>query len=143
MVSEESPQLAAHIAQELRDAGLSCGILNLVPTEPAVLRRDRILVGLALISLIALAWSYVLRLSVGMDMGGTDMAGFRIIPSSTGLIMVPAHAPWGVMEFAMVFVMSTVMMVGMMTPSAAPMILMYARLGRQTEPQGAPLAATV
>jgi len=43
----------------------------------------------------------------------------------------------------MVFVMWTVMMVGMMTPSAGPMILMYARLGRQTEPQGAPLAATV
>ena len=33
------------------------------------------------------------------------------------------------------------MMVGMMTPSAVPMILMYARVGRQTE--GAPFAATV
>jgi predicted metal-binding membrane protein len=142
MVSEESPQLTAHIAQELRDAGLSCGIVNLVPTEPTVLRRDRILVGLGLILLTALAWSYVLRLSVGMDMGGMDMAGFRIIPASTGL-MIPAHTPWGVMEFAMAFVMWTVMMVGMMIPSAGPMILMYARLGRQTEPQSAPLAATV
>ena len=35
------------------------------------------------------------------------------------------------------------MMVGMMTPSAAPMILMYARVGRQTEAQSRPLAATV
>jgi len=35
------------------------------------------------------------------------------------------------------------MMFGMMTPSAAPMILMYARVGRQTEPLGRPLAATV
>jgi len=39
--------------------------------------------------------------------------------------------------------MWTVMMVGMMTPSAAPMILMYDRLGRQTEAQGTPLVATV
>jgi predicted metal-binding membrane protein len=37
------------------------------------------------------------------------------------------------MEFAFVFVMWTVMMVGTMTPSAAPMILKYARVGRQTE----------
>jgi predicted metal-binding membrane protein len=31
----------------------------------------------------------------------------------------------------------------MMTPSAMPMILMYARLGRYAEPQGTPLVATV
>jgi predicted metal-binding membrane protein len=47
------------------------------------------------------------------------------------------------MEFAFVFAMWVVMMVGMVTPSAAPMILMYARVGRQTEAQGTPLAATV
>jgi len=35
-----------------------------------------------------------------------------------------------------------VMMVGMMTPSALPMILMYARAGRQTEAQGTPFATT-
>jgi predicted metal-binding membrane protein len=39
--------------------------------------------------------------------------------------------------------MWTVMMVGMMTPSTAPMLLLYARVGRQTEAQGRPLAATV
>jgi predicted metal-binding membrane protein len=107
-----------------------------------VLRRDRIVVGLALILLTALAWSYVLWLSGGMDAGGMDMAGFRMVPAGMGL-MIPAHTPWRVMEFVFVFAMWTVMMVGMMTPSAWPMILMYARVGRQTEPQGAPLAATV
>jgi len=34
------------------------------------------------------------------------------------------------------------MMVGMMTPSAAPMFLMYDRVGRQTKASGSPLAAT-
>ena len=67
-----------------------------------------------------------------------DMSDFRIIPSGMGLMM-PAYAPWRAMEFAFVFAMWTVMMVGMMTPSAAPIILMYARLGRQTEAQGTPL----
>jgi hypothetical protein len=51
--------------------------------------------------------------------------------------------PWRAMEFIFVFAMWTVMMVGMMTPSAAPMILMYARVGRQIQAHGRPLAATV
>ena len=111
-----------------------------MPTETAVLRRDRIIIGLALILLTALAWSYLRWLSADMD--GMDMSGFRMIPSGMGLMM-PAHTPWRAMEFAFVFAMWAVMMVGMMTPSAAPMILMYARVGRQTEAQGNPLAATV
>ena len=40
------------------------------------------------------------------------------------------------------FAMWAVMMVGMMTPSAAPMILLYARVGRQAATQGKPFAAT-
>jgi predicted metal-binding membrane protein len=113
-----------------------------VPTEAAVRRHDRIVISLALISLTALAWSYLLSLSADLKMGGMDMNDFRMIPSGMGLMM-PAHTPWQPMEFAFVFAMWTVMMVGMMTPSAAPMILMYARVGRQTEARGTPLAATV
>jgi predicted metal-binding membrane protein len=56
---------------------------------------------------------------------------------------MPTDMPWQAVEFAFVFAMWTVMMVGMMTPSAAPMFLMYARIGRQTEAQSRPLAATV
>jgi predicted metal-binding membrane protein len=135
---EDDQLLTAHIAQRLRDAGLGCE--NFVPTPTAVLRRDRIVVVLTLTLLTALAWSYLLWLSVDMSMGGMDMGDFRMLPSGMGL-MVPAHTPWQAMEFAYVFVMWTVMMVGMMTPSAVPMILMYARVGRQTEAQGTPFAA--
>jgi predicted metal-binding membrane protein len=45
-------------------------------------------------------------------------------------------------EFAFVFAMWAVMMVGMMAPSAAPMFLLYARVGRQGRIAGKPLAAT-
>jgi predicted metal-binding membrane protein len=41
-----------------------------------------------------------------------------------------------------VFVMWAVMMVGMMTPSAAPMMLMYARVGRYGKADGKLFAAT-
>jgi predicted metal-binding membrane protein len=97
---------------------------------------------LALSLLTALAWSYLLWLSADMHMAGMDMTGLRMIPSGMGLMML-AHMPWQAMEFAFVFVMWTVMMVGTMMPSAAPMFLMYARMGRQTAAHDTPFAATV
>jgi len=141
-ISEDSHQIATRIAQKLRDAKIGCQIAVLVPTDTAVLWRDRIVVILAFTLLTVLAWSYLLWLSADMAMGGMDMSDFRMIPSGMGL-MVPAHSPWQAMEFAFVFVMWTVMMIGMMMPSAAPMILMYARVGRYTPAQGTPFAATV
>jgi predicted metal-binding membrane protein len=95
----------------------------------------------ALVVIIALAWGYVLWLAADMDMGGMDMTGFRMIPAGIG-IMAPASAPWGAIEFAFVFVMWAVMMIGMMAPSVAPMILMYARVGRQGKVDGKPLVPT-
>jgi predicted metal-binding membrane protein len=140
MVGEDSNQIAARIAKKLRDTGTSCEIFNPAITSAAVLRRDRVVILVALASLTVLAWSYLLWLASDMNMDGMDMTGFRTIPSGMGLMM-PAQTPWRAMEFAFVFVMWTVMMIGMMTPSAAPMILMYARVGRQTEAR-TPLAAT-
>lgn len=110
-------------------------------TLEAVLRRDRWLVVSALGVIVVLASGYVLWLAADMDMGGMDMAGFRMIPAGIG-IMAPANAPWRTIEFVFVFIMWAVMMVAMMAPSAAPMILMYARVGRQRAAEGKPLAAT-
>ena len=110
-------------------------------TLETVLRRDRLVVAGALGVTAALAWGYVLWLAADMDMGGMDMPEFRMIPAGLGL-MAPVDAPWGLIEFAFVFVMWAVMMIGMMAPSAAPMILMYARMGRQRSAEGKPLAAT-
>src|SRR5215470_1551681 len=107
----------------------------------AVLRRDFLIVAGALAAVAAVAWAYVLWLAADMEMGGMDMTGYRMIPAGIG-IMAPANAPWTTIEFAFVFVMWAVMMVGMMAPSAAPMILMYARVGRQGRAEGRPLAAT-
>jgi predicted metal-binding membrane protein len=110
-------------------------------TLETVLQRDRLVVAGALCVIVALAWTYVLWLAADIDMGGMDMTGFRMIPAGMG-IMAPTNAPWKAIEFAFVFAMWAVMMVGMMAPSAAPMILMYARVGRQGRAGGKPLAAT-
>src|SRR5215472_8231956 len=107
----------------------------------SVLRRDRSVVIAALIAVTVLAWAYVLWLAADMDMGGMDMTGFRMIPFGMGL-MAPALAPWRPIEFAFVYMMWAVMMVGMMTPSVTPMILLYARVGRHAATDGQPILAT-
>jgi predicted metal-binding membrane protein len=105
----------------------------------AVLRRDRAVVVIALAIVTALAWADLVWLANDMWMGGMDMTGFRMIPVGRGWMM-PVSAPWQSIEFGAVFVMWVVMMIGMMTPSVAPMILIYARIGRHGE--GRPLAAS-
>ena len=94
----------------------------------AVLRRDRGVVLASLAVLTALAWGYLFLLAQGMHMSASAMVD-----------MAPS---WTVGEFSLMFVMWTVMMTGMMTPSAAPIILIYACVGRQAALQGRPLAAT-
>jgi hypothetical protein len=91
MVGDDSHPTAAFIAAKLRAAGFECEMVSLVPTEAAVLRRDRIVIVFAVAFLTALAWSYLLWLSADMNMGGMDMAGMRMIPSGMGLMM-PAAA---------------------------------------------------
>ena len=83
-----------------------------------VLRRDRYVIVVALLALTALAWGNLLSSVHGpMSAGGVSGA------------------------FVYVFGMWVVMMIGMMTPSAAPLLLLHARLARVAE-FGKPLAAT-
>ncbi|WP_048648358.1 DUF2182 domain-containing protein [Nitratireductor soli] len=114
------------------------------------LRRDRLVVGAALAALTVFAWVYILWLvqemagmpmleapMPGMAMPGMDGAG-----GSAGGMIAMALRPWTGADFTFMLVMWAVMMVGMMTPSAAPMILLYARVGRQAAADGRPFAAT-
>ncbi len=85
--------------------------------------------GLALIT--ALSWAYVS--SVASNMQGMDV----------GMEMsMPRMRAWGVSEFVLTFVMWAVMMVAMMTPSAAPMILMFAGVNRRRKKQQVPYVPT-
>lgn len=104
----------------------------------AVLRRDRATVLVTLGAVAALAWTYVLWLaaaSPGMS-GMDDMPGMSMADMGE-----PGLRHWSVAEFAFMFAMWAVMMVGMMLPSAAPMILIYARVARQALSRGKPFAS--
>jgi predicted metal-binding membrane protein len=97
------------------------------PVRPALPRRDRIAVLTALVGVTALAWVYLWILAVRME--SMDMGAMAI-------------RPWSVVDFALMFAMWAVMMVGMMVPSATPITLVYAAVARKAEGQGTPVAPT-
>ena len=89
-----------------------------------VLRRDRAVVIGALGALAALCWFY--------------LASIASMPAMDG--MAPGVARWSAADAIATLLMWAVMMVGMMTPSVAPMILIYARVARQASSRGTPFA---
>ena len=94
----------------------------------AALRRDRLIVVVSLAGVAALAWAYLFVLAKAM----TSMEG----PGGWGAFMgLMPMGRWGVLEYALAFSMWALMMVGMMIPSAVPMILLYARVARRTLPR--------
>jgi predicted metal-binding membrane protein len=103
-----------------------------------LLRRDRVVAGTALAVLIVAAWLYLLHLASAMsDMTMPDM------PTMPGMAMaMPAMHAWSWVEVGALVVMWAVMMVGMMTPAAAPMILMFATIHRRRTTEGRPAVPT-
>jgi len=57
-------------------------------------------------------------------------------------VAMPDLRSWGIGDFVFIFVMWTVMQIAMMTPTAAPMVLTFARFGRRTHEQEAPFILT-
>jgi predicted metal-binding membrane protein len=107
-----------------------------------LLRRDKYVVLAALLALTALAWSYLLWLSAHMTMAAMgDMAMGNMSMDGMTMGTAPALTSWA-MELVLASVMWTVMMVGMMTPSVAPVVLLYARVARHAASNGKPFAAT-
>jgi predicted metal-binding membrane protein len=88
----------------------------------ASLRRDRMLVTACLVLVVALAWLYLWREAASMSHMGMAMPS---MPHTSGMG-----------AFALTFAMWTVMMVGMMLPSASPTILLYGALVRKNGERG-------
>ncbi len=92
----------------------------------SVLKRDRAVVMVSLCGLTGLAWIYLV--SLAGDMGP--------ISAADGVMASVALKPWTALDFILMFLMWAVMMVGMMVPSAAPMILLYTLVARRSRDQG-------
>ena len=137
----------------------------------AVLKRDRLVVITALLTVIVACWAFILAgagtgmsalemtaLSAkpgGMDQtggeapgtGNGDMSGRAMDEGASGAMQDLAMAamapmPWTPGYAALMFFMWWIMMMAMMLPSAAPMILLFAMINRKQREKGAPYVPT-
>jgi predicted metal-binding membrane protein len=90
-----------------------------------IVRRDRLIVVLGLLAIFALSWSYLVTTGAGMR----SMLSQGEMHAAMGM---PEMQPW-TGELAALFVMWAVMMVGMMLPSAAPLILLILGVYRRRD----------
>ena len=106
------------------------------PSAPALerlLRRERYIVGAGLLVLVVLAWAWLLA-GAGMGALMGEMPGMEEMPMSA---MPGMKLSWTAATWALMLAMWWVMMVAMMTPSAAPTILLYSHVQHSASPDAA------
>ena len=104
----------------------------------AVLRRDRQAVIAALVLVITLSWIWIL-FGAGTGMSALDMF---VGPGAGGMAGMMAPAVWTLGYAGIMFTMWWVMMAAMMLPSAAPILLLFARINRKEKAAGKPFIPT-
>lgn len=82
-----------------------------------MIRQERVLLVGSMTLLVVLAWSYLVILNTQMSAASMDGS-------------MPDMLPWTISNYLLTFVMWVVMMIGMMTPSAAPMLIMFNQLNQ-------------
>ena len=111
-------------------------------TTEALLRRDRAIVAAGLAGIAALAWYYVLS-GAGTGMSVLAMTRIALSPGAfAGPGMAMARA-WTGEYWIIMVLMWWAMMIAMMVPSAAPMVLLYARTTRHAQQAGTMAAGLV
>jgi predicted metal-binding membrane protein len=92
-----------------------------------VLPKERIVILSILVVIVLLSWVYLVDMARAMEAGHcASMAG----------------EPWSLGYFSAMLAMWIIMMVGMMVPSAIPMVLIYASIVRKAAREGSSLAST-
>ncbi|MCQ0986883.1 DUF2182 domain-containing protein [Jiella marina] len=98
-----------------------------------LLRRDRSIVIAGLVAITLLAWVW-LHSGAGTGMSLWAMSRLQLAPGVGGMPM-PVMS-WSGLTWVIMVAMWWIMMIAMMTPSAAPMILLHARVTRHAQSKG-------
>lgn len=106
----------------------------------SLLKRDRVVVLAALTIITLLAWTYLWsvarQVAIPDIQGMQNMPGMKDMPGKAMSAMAPAFSKWSLGHAVSQFAMWAVMMVGMMTPSVTPVVMIYARFADQAASQG-------
>jgi predicted metal-binding membrane protein len=111
------------------------------PTFERLLRRERTITLLGLAALCTLAWLYIVK-GAGLGMSASQMTTLALFPhrqaaaAMSGMDTFVTATHWGVTAWSLTIAMWWLMMVAMMIPSAAPTILLYARVSRHALARG-------
>lgn len=110
------------------------------PSLERLLRRDSAITVVGLLVLCVLTWVYIVA-GAGLGMSAWDMTTLALFPqqhdagsSTEAGAMTPMT--WGPKYWVLMVGMWWTMMIAMMTPSAAPTILLYAHVRRNALTQG-------
>ncbi len=95
--------------------------------------RDRLIVLSGIAGAVAIAWVYLVIEAV--EMPAMKMVGSHVVATTR-------MKPWTAVHFLLMFVMWSVIMVGMMLPSATPAILGFAAVSRRRQGQDQAFAPT-
>ncbi len=104
----------------------------------ALLLRDRWITITGVVVLTLLAWWYVLA-GAGTGMSIWDMTTWQFPPPEAALMAMQ----WSATYWLVMVLMWWVMMIAMMTPSATPLVLLYARATRHAQAKGQLAAGVV
>jgi len=116
------------------DAAPLPGLSGVASPVPALPRRDNILILSCIALVTALAWLYLFHLAHEMSSAVAET-------NMMAAMGMAVNAPWTVADLILTFAMWAVMMVGMMGPSAAPMILLFGAAESRRGRRGASIAA--
>ncbi len=117
------------------------------PALERLLKRDRMITLVGLAALCALAGLYIVT-GAGLGMSAWETTTLNLFPHLQAQNMMPGmpgmdmgasspgHTAWGLAHWALMIAMWWIMMIAMMTPSASPAILIYARVHRYALARG-------
>lgn len=105
--------------------------MNLGKSIETIIKRDRVVLLTILCCITALAWWRLFQMK-------ESMASMSIDTNFVKTAMMTSNGA----NLYMTFIMWAVMMVGMMVPSATPMILVFAQVNRKRSERGAPFVPT-
>lgn len=97
-----------------------------------VLKKDRLIIVSGLFIICILSWLYIIYLYRQMT----------VMDMSAAFFAMPMSPQWSATDFVLLFLMWFVMMIAMMTPSVAPLILIFAMVNRQKKLQQNPFTSS-
>ena len=102
----------------------SAGVVRSQSSVAGLLPRDRVLIASCILLITALAWAYLVHLDHQMP----SSVAPETMMSKMGMAI---DAPWGARDVFFTFLMWAVMMVGMMSATALPVLLLFADMHTQ------------